>query len=95
MMKPLQQQGIGRVLVLTDDTHITRARTIAAIVLGSRGIAFTTVAIPTDGNPEAWYKIPRDAARALIWAYSGGLITLAALRPAAPGPTLAASEIPG
>jgi len=74
---PLSQQGIRHVLLLTDDTHMLRAQTIATIVLGSRGIAFSAVAIPTSGDAEPWFKIPRDAARALIWAFSGGLVTLA------------------
>jgi hypothetical protein len=43
---------------------MTRARIIAALVFGSRGIVVTPMAEPSDDwNEESWWKNGRDAAR--------------------------------
>lgn len=48
-----------------------RAKAIATIVLGSQGIAFTPVAIPSERPTEAWLFALLDSGRALFWLFTG------------------------
>lgn len=48
-----------------------RAKAIASIVLGSHGIAYFPITIPTTRSPELKSKVTRDAARAVIWLITG------------------------
>jgi hypothetical protein len=48
-----------------------RALAIATFVLGSQGIAFTPVSVPSDQPAESWLRILRDSARALLWVVTG------------------------
>ena len=48
-----------------------RAKAIATLVLGSQGIAFTTVAIPTNRPTESWLFTLLDSGRALLWLLTG------------------------
>jgi uncharacterized SAM-binding protein YcdF (DUF218 family) len=66
------EREIRHVYLVTSDYHMTRARMIAALVFGSRGIAVTPVAEPSDDwNEESWWKNGRDAARSLLWLGTG------------------------
>jgi uncharacterized SAM-binding protein YcdF (DUF218 family) len=66
------QREIRHVYLVTSDYHMTRARIIAALAFGSRGIAVTPVAEPSDyWNEESWWKNGRDAARSLLWLGTG------------------------
>jgi uncharacterized SAM-binding protein YcdF (DUF218 family) len=67
---------IRHVYLVTSAAHMTRAKTIAAIVFGSHGIIATPIAQPA--NPltepsakEPWIKVARDAARSLTWLTFG------------------------
>lgn len=40
-------------------------------MLGSQGIAFTTVTIPTERPPEPWLFTLLDSGRALLWLLTG------------------------
>lgn len=62
---------IRHLYLITSDFHMPRAKAIATIVLGSQGIAFTPVAIPTDRPPESWFFILLDTGRALLWLLTG------------------------
>ncbi len=74
------QQDIRHVYLVTSDFHMTRARIIATLVFGSRGIAVTPVAQHSDyPNEESWWKNGRDAARSLLWLGTG--LTGARLNP--------------
>ena len=74
------EREIRHVYLVTSDYHMTRARIIAALVFGSRGIAVTPVAEPSDyPNEESWWKNGRDAARSLLWLGTG--LTGARLNP--------------
>lgn len=67
----LKAEGITSVYLVTSDYHMRRARAIGEIVLGSRGISYKPLAVPSDRPPEAWIKVVRDGARALLWVTTG------------------------
>ncbi|MHC5731641.1 MAG: YdcF family protein, partial [Nostoc sp.] len=49
-----------------------RARAIAAIVLGSHGIAVTPVEVPSQGDKsETLVRILRDCGRSILWVVTG------------------------
>ena len=62
---------IQHLFLITSDFHMPRAQTIALIVLGSQGIAFTPVTIPSAKPPETWLHVLRDVGRALFWVMTG------------------------
>jgi uncharacterized SAM-binding protein YcdF (DUF218 family) len=66
-----KRRGIEHLYVLTSEFHMPRAKAIAIFVLGSRGIAFTPVAIPSNQPAESWLHILRDVGRALVWIITG------------------------
>lgn len=47
-----------------------RARAIAFIVLGSRGIVFTPLPVVSNQNQESAFRIFRDVVRSLIWMFT-------------------------
>ena len=66
-------QDIRHVYLITSDYHMARAKTIATVVFGSRGIAIAPVAQPSKYQPseESWVKVVRDGLRALMWLVTG------------------------
>jgi uncharacterized SAM-binding protein YcdF (DUF218 family) len=82
----LKAQGVTKVYLITSDYHMRRSRMIGEIVLGSRGIDFQPVAIPSQQPEEDWSKAVRDGGRSLFWLATGytGYQDAA---PAAPKPT--------
>ena len=62
---------IRSVYLITSDYHMRRAQVIGEIVLGSRGIAFQPIAVPSERSPEPITKVVRDAARATLWVVTG------------------------
>ncbi len=74
LVDELEAQDIDEVYLLTSDYHMRRASVVAQIVLGSRGIAFKPVEIPTDRipqRPETVARDLRDGARSLLWVATG------------------------
>jgi uncharacterized SAM-binding protein YcdF (DUF218 family) len=71
LVADLKSQNIHHIYLITSDFHMKRAKAIALLVLGSRGIAFTPVAIPTSIPPESLSRVLRDFGRALIWLFTG------------------------
>lgn len=67
----LQARDIKNVYLITSDAHMRRASVIGEIVLGSRGINFKTVAVPTSQKPEPVQKSVRDGIRAVVWLTTG------------------------
>jgi uncharacterized SAM-binding protein YcdF (DUF218 family) len=67
----LRSQGITSIYLITSDYHMRRAEWIGQVVLGSRGIQFQAVAIPTDKTPEPLEKAIFDGARAVLWVITG------------------------
>jgi uncharacterized SAM-binding protein YcdF (DUF218 family) len=71
MVDELKAQGIESVYLITSDDHMRRAQIIGEIVLGSRGISFKPVAVPSGRTPEPMQKALRDGARAILWLTTG------------------------
>jgi uncharacterized SAM-binding protein YcdF (DUF218 family) len=71
MVALFEQKKIRHLYLITSSFHMARAKTIAFFVFGSRGIAVTPIAIPSDSEPEPWYEILRDGVRSLFWLLTG------------------------
>ncbi len=67
----LKAEGIQSVYLVTSDYHMPRARVIGEIVLGSQGIEFEPIPVPTQRSPEPVVKTVRDGVRALVWLLTG------------------------
>lgn len=67
LVNDFKKKNIQHIYLITDDFHLPRANTIAWIVLGSKGIAYTPIAIATERVPESKLKIVRDAMRSFFW----------------------------
>lgn len=65
-------QNVQHLYLITSDYHMARSRAIAALVLGSRGIAVTPVSVPSKNHQsESLIRILRDCIRSLIWIGTG------------------------
>lgn len=71
LVDDLKAQGVTKVYLITSDYHMRRSRIVGEIVLGSRGIDFQTVAIPSEMPEEDIAKALRDGGRALFWLATG------------------------
>ncbi|ARV61946.1 hypothetical protein BZZ01_27970 [Nostocales cyanobacterium HT-58-2] len=67
----LKKSGVKSVYLVTSDYHMRRARIIGEIVLGSRGIDFRPVAVPSQTSSEPIEKSIRDGVRAIVWVATG------------------------
>lgn len=71
LVKDFKQKNYQHIYFITSDFHLPRAKAIAFIVLGSHGIAYTPIAIPTNQAAESKIKVIRDTARAVVWLITG------------------------
>ncbi|WP_449420908.1 YdcF family protein [Phormidium nigroviride] len=71
LVDELKAQGIHSVYLITSDDHMRRARIIGEIVLGSRGISFKAIPVPSGRAPEPIEKVVRDGVRAIVWLTTG------------------------
>lgn len=71
LVKDFKKRNFHHLYLITSDFHMPRAKAIATFVLGSQGIAFTPVSVPSDKPPESWLRILRDSGRALLWVVTG------------------------
>ena len=71
LVNDLEQQHIHHIYLITSDYHMARAKAIATIVLGSHGITFTAIAVPSPQPPEDNLHIARDIARSFMWLTTG------------------------
>jgi uncharacterized SAM-binding protein YcdF (DUF218 family) len=71
LVDDLQARGIKSVYLITSDFHMPRACIIGEIVLGSRGINFQAVSVPSEKPSEPMQKSLRDGARAILWVTTG------------------------
>ena len=67
LVNDFQQQKIQHIYIITDDFHLPRAKAIAFMVLGSRGITYTPISLTTTKESEPKFKIVRDVARSYFW----------------------------
>ncbi len=66
------EQGIQHVYVITSDYHMRRSQAIAALVLGSQGIAVTPVEVGSENHPsESLLRTVRDCIRSVVWMATG------------------------
>ncbi len=71
LVSDLKQRRLQHVYLITSDFHMPRAKAIATLVLGSQGIAFTPISIPSNQPRESIFRIVRDSGRSLLWIVSG------------------------
>jgi uncharacterized SAM-binding protein YcdF (DUF218 family) len=71
LVDDLQARGIKSVYLITSDFHMRRACVIGEIVLGSRGIEFKAISVPSEQGSEPIEKSIRDGARAILWVATG------------------------
>jgi uncharacterized SAM-binding protein YcdF (DUF218 family) len=71
LVKDFHQLHIQHIYLITSDFHLPRSKAIATLVLGSQGITFTPVAIPSEKPKESIVRIVRDSGRSLLWIVSG------------------------
>jgi uncharacterized SAM-binding protein YcdF (DUF218 family) len=72
LVADFEQRGIQHLYLITSEEHITRAKAIATIVLGSQGITFTPVSfISKFPSEESIFRVIRDCGRALFWVVTG------------------------
>ncbi len=67
----LRSQNIKNIYLITSDYHMRRSQWIGQVVLGSRGIQFQPVSIPTNKPAEPVEKAVFDGLRAVFWVATG------------------------
>ncbi|MFW9260016.1 YdcF family protein [Nostoc sp. CALU 546] len=73
----LRRWGVHKVMLITSQSHLPRAKWIAQILLGAHGIwvepeIVQEVGVP--GNNESWAKTGLDVTRSLFWAILSQII---------------------
>lgn len=71
LVKDFQQTHIQHIYLITSSFHMSRAVAIATIVLGSHGITFTPIPVPSKQTSEPKLEIVRDSLRAVFWLFTG------------------------
>ncbi|NEO98497.1 MAG: YdcF family protein [Symploca sp. SIO2E9] len=71
LVADFKSRNIKHLYLITSGFHMPRAKAIAIIVLGSQGITFTPVSVPSKEVTESWLRILRDIGRSLIWIFTG------------------------
>lgn len=71
LVSDFKQRRIRHLYLITSEFHMPRATAIASVVLGSQGIAFTPVTVPSDQPQETPLRILRDIGRSLLWLTTG------------------------
>lgn len=66
-----KNRQIQHLYLITSDYHMARAKAIATIILGSQGIAFTPLTVPSHEPSESPLRIARDVGRSIIWLITG------------------------
>ncbi|WP_411675307.1 YdcF family protein [Dulcicalothrix desertica] len=62
-----QKRKIKHIYLITSDFHMARAKAIAILILGSQGITFTPIVVPTNEPKESMLRILRDSGRSILW----------------------------
>ncbi len=71
LVSDFKQRRIQHIYLITSDFHMPRAKAIATLVLGSQGITFTPILVPSNQPNEPLLHILRDSARSLLWIFTG------------------------
>lgn len=71
LVPDFKQHRIQHLFLITSDYHMPRAKAIATIILGSQGITFTPLSVPSNQPKESNLRILRDICRSLLWIVTG------------------------
>lgn len=71
LVAEFKRRRIQHLYIVTSDYHMPRAKAIATLVLGSQGITFTPVSVPSSEPPESSMRIVRDSGRSILWIMTG------------------------
>jgi uncharacterized SAM-binding protein YcdF (DUF218 family) len=71
LVPDFKQRRIQHLYLITSDYHMPRAKAIATLILGSAGIAFTPIPVPSNEPPESLFRIFRDIGRCFLWIFTG------------------------
>ena len=71
IVEELKIRDIDSVYLITSHNHMTRARIIGEIVLGSNGIIIKPLMVPSQSPSEPFSKSLRDSVRAVFWLLTG------------------------
>jgi uncharacterized SAM-binding protein YcdF (DUF218 family) len=71
LVEKFKDSKIQHLYLITSDFHMARARAIATFVLGSQGIIFTPLSIPSKQPQESKFRILRDSGRSILWIVTG------------------------
>ncbi len=71
LVQDFKSRKIQHLYLITSDFHMLRAKAIATFILGSQGIGFTPVSVPSKKPPESWLHVLRDVGRAILWLITG------------------------
>ena len=80
LVDDLEKRRIKSVYLITSKYHMGRAKVIGEIILGSRGINFKAVPVPSRKQSEPVATSIRDGARALLWVTTGYTVTKKSLK---------------
>jgi uncharacterized SAM-binding protein YcdF (DUF218 family) len=70
LIPDFKTRNINHLYLVTSNFHMPRAKVIATLILGSQGIAFTPVSVPSIQRQEPFFKIVRDGSRAILWIFT-------------------------
>ena len=63
---------LQHIYLITSDYHMRRARAIATVVLGSRGVVVSPIAVDSGRDEdESLVRVVRDFGRSVVWVLSG------------------------
>ncbi|MEM6256145.1 MAG: YdcF family protein [Cyanobacteria bacterium P01_D01_bin.156] len=71
LVDDFDHMGVESVYLITSDYHMRRASTIAAIVLGSRGIHYKPLSVASERPSEPLLRSVRDGGRSILWVFTG------------------------
>lgn len=71
LVADFKKRRLQHLYLITSDFHMPRAKAIATLVFGSRGIAFTPLSVPSERPKETTLHIIRDVLRSLLWIFTG------------------------
>ncbi|MFB2833806.1 YdcF family protein [Floridanema evergladense] len=71
LINDFKSRKIQHLYLITSAYHITRAKAIATLILGSQGIIFTPLTVSSNEPSESWLRILRDICRSLLWIFTG------------------------
>ncbi|KAB8318131.1 YdcF family protein [Tolypothrix campylonemoides VB511288] len=71
LVQDFKSLNIQHLYLISSDSHMPRANAIATLVLGSQGIIFTPISIPSNDPQESFVRILRDSGRSVLWIFTG------------------------